>query len=291
MAIRIGVLGNCDTGGVSYALRAMLSEHEVIAFTPPGKADERDAWYAELPTKSDVILVNNSVFKGTARPLLEPSLDKIQRYPMSQFAAFHPDCCYVGVKATKLLIFPAYNSAICVAGYVRGLTQAQVYDLFCADVFDKLGYFDGWDPSVAHMQAEFTECAMDFRPFYLKVKRLGAFMHSMNHPKAETLITLARFLALGFGASKEVLEMPVALSDGLAGLDWPLYPEIGEVYGLRGSYSWKMAGELVDLRSFIARSFERYAELGLTAEGVFFGHHDFHTRFGNLLNERGIGNG
>jgi hypothetical protein len=215
----------------------------------------------------------------------------IQRYPTSRFRAFHPDCCYVGVKATNSLIFPAYNSAICVGGYLRGLTQAQVHDLFCAEVFGELGYLDEWGPSVAGLEAEFTECSMDFRPYYLKVKRLGAFMHSMNHPKVEAIVTLARFIALGFGASKAALEMPVAMSDGLATLDWPLYPEIGEVYGFPGSYSWRMDGQLLGLRPFIERSFERYAELGLTAEGVFFGSHDFHPRFSKVLNMWGIGNG
>lgn len=288
---RIGVLGNCDTGGVSFALRAMLPGHEVYPFTPPSAAAERDAWFAELPTKADVILVNNGVFKAHAGTLLQPSLDKIRRYPNSHFSAFHPDCCYVGVKATNSLIWPAYNSAICIGGYVRGLSQGQVCALYSGDVFEKLGYFDGWDHSVTRMQAEFTECGMDYRPYHLKVKRLGAFMHSMNHPKFEAIVTLARFLAPEYGAAKEAMEMPVAIADGLAGLDWPLYPEIGEVYGVRGAYRWKLDGTLVDLQTYVSQTFARYAELGLTAEGVFFSHADFHKRFNDVLNERGLDNG
>lgn len=291
MAIRIGVFGNCDTGGMSYALRAMLPGHQIKALTPPGPAAERDAWFADLSNQHDILLVNNTVFKGGARIALEPSLERIRRYPTSRFAAFHPDCCYVWVKSRGGPIFPAYNSAICLAGFVRGLSQAQVIELFTGEVFEKVGYFDAWNSSVKHMQEEFADCGMDHRPFHLKVKRLGAFMHSMNHPKIEAIVTMARFVALQLGAKAEVLERPVTMPDSLAGLDWPLYPEIGEIYGVRGGYTWKIDGELLDLERFVAYSFARYTELKLKIGDVSFHDDSFHEQFAAILNERGIGSG
>jgi hypothetical protein len=286
---RIGVLGNCDTGGVTYSLRALLPDSEVIPLTPPGNAAEKAAWFADLPNKAELLLVNNSVYKGSVRPLLEPHVAQIKRYPNSTFGAFHPDCCYVGMKPGNALISPAYNSAICVAGFIHRLTQRQVLNLFCDEVFDKIGYYRMWDTSVKAMQKEHSECSMDFRPYYLKVKRLGAFMHSMNHPKIDAVIVMAKFLALELGASASMLDMPVSVADGLAGLDWPLYPEIGEFYGLRGGYAWKFEGRVLGLEEFIARSFARYTVLELTAENVFFSNPGFHKLFATVLSERGIG--
>jgi hypothetical protein len=291
LTTRIGVLGNCDTGGIAYSLGAMLPRHRIAALIPPRETEERIAWFAGLGARHDLILVNNSVFKNDARHLLEPHMGQVRRYPTSHFSAFHPDCCYVGVKATNTLISPEYNSAICMAGFVRGLSQEQVVALFSRTVFEKLGYFDAWAPNVKHMQKEFSECGMDHRPYHLKVKRLGAFMHSFNHPKIETVVTLARFIALDLGAHSDVLDRPVDQADRLAAYDWPLYPEIGKFYGVRGVYMWKMDDKFLGLEDFVAKSFARYAELGLTAEGVFFGSSDFHERFAEILNERGIGNG
>jgi hypothetical protein len=288
---RVGVLGNCDTAGMANALRVLMPDRQIVPLTLPSDAAQRTQWLADLPHQADLVLVNNTVFKGGLRPMLEPHLSLIRRYPTSHFSAFHPDCCYVGLKASNKLISPAYNSALCVAGFVRGLSQEQVLGLFRGEVFEAVGYYNGWEPSVKKMQEEFTESSMEFRPYYLKVKRLGTFMHSINHPKIETLITMARMVAMELGASSSVLEMPVAMADGLAGLDWPLYPEIGEFYGVRGRYLWKIDGEVLGLEAFVARSFARYAELGLTADSIFFSHPSFHERFSALLNERGIGNG
>jgi len=290
LSTRIGVLGNCDTAGMAAALRSLMTGSEIVALTPPGGATERKVWAAELPNKVELVLVNNTVFKGWAGELLEPQPVQIRRYPTSIFSAFHPDCCYVGIKSTNSLIHPAYNSALCVAGFVHGVSQEQVVPLFCSEVFEQLGFYDGWAPSVKRLQGEFAESGLDFRPYYLKVKRLGAFMHSINHPKVDAVITMARFLAIELGAGSEALETPTAVGDSLAGLDWPLYPEIAEFYGLRGGYVWKMDGQIMGLNAFVARSFARYAELGLKANEVFFSHPEFNERFATVLNERGIGN-
>ena len=94
-------------------------------------------------------------------------------------------------------------------------------------------------------------------------------MYSMNHPKAFVLADVARALL-----QREKLPIQDVdfddfnVDDIVRGSVFPVYPEIAEHYGHRGSYTFKLAnyrlsrsvGEFMTLRQFVESSFHVYAK-------------------------------
>ncbi len=270
---RIGVWGVCDTGGISITLRNLLPDAEVTALLQPNDPAEHAAWFASFRDTQDVLVVAASRALPAEVIGMEEAGFRIIRYPVTYFRAFHPDLFYVGRRSDKKLIEPAYNSGICVWCYVNDVSRERAASLFNHDTYAALGYYDQWEPNVATLQAEYDKYGLDFRAFYLKVKRTGAFMHSINHPKAETLTALGKVIARKLGAPESVMDAPIRIPDGLAHLDWPVYPEIGRFYGVRSTYRWTVPrNDLppLGLQDFIARSYKRYQELGLVRSDIFY---------------------
>jgi hypothetical protein len=269
---RIGIWGTCDTAGMLAALRALLRRDKVFSVgSMPDDAGERDKWVQWIAESFDFLLV--PISREIPAPLdeLQGNGLSIIRYPSIFFKAFHPDLTYVGRNTTGGLVEPHYNSALCVWSFVNDVPASRAAKLFSGDVFAELGYFDAWNSSVDALRLEFEKCDMDFRGFFLKVKRTGAFMHSFNHPKAATLVAVARCVAHGLGEPASVLETPVTIFDALAQWDWPIYPEIGEYYGLVTDYQWTIEGEVLGLESYIEYMYNIYGTLNLKKDNLFFG--------------------
>ena len=275
MSRRIGVWGACDTGGVSAALQILLKGDTVSALIQPdGDEEEKRLWVDSLPQHFDVLLISLSRQIPRRPAGQDDGAPQIVRFPVIHFNAFHPDLTYVGRLTDNTLIQPDYHSGICVWSFVNGLPADRTVELFKGDIFEALNYFDGWDASVAALQTEFVKCGLDFRLFLQKVKRNGAFMHSFNHPKAATLITLAKCIAIKLGEPEAVMEVPVYFVDGLAHLDWPVYPEIGEHYGVETLYRWTNGNDAQDLTEYVAAAFDRYKELNLKRDEIFYNQRD-----------------
>lgn len=272
MAVRIGVLGACDTGGMSFSLKAMLPSYDITPLIMPA-ADQRPGWAAALPSQFDRLAINKGVLSANKALLAATGLP-MTVYPQLYFRAFHPDCCYAGRTSDRNLFRlsqnGAYHSALCIGSFLRGLPASETITLFNHDVFAELGYLSAWDECTKEMSKEFVDTDLDFRSFFLKIKRSGAFMHSFNHPKIGSIVLVARMLAASLGASRAFAEREIAVGDGLAGLNWPLYPEIADNYSLRGAYLWSHGDKWLGLADYIATCYAHYEELGITPETVFF---------------------
>lgn len=46
-----------------------------------------------------------------------------------------------------------------------------------------------------------------------------------NHPRADTLVLLAKFVAMHLGEDGSVLDREILIDDGLSFDIWPVYPE------------------------------------------------------------------
>lgn len=273
MSRRIGIWGVCDTGGLTLALQQLLPNDQIVPLQSFMVGDELTAWFSDLPKFVDVLITPISRELPECAAAMEETGFQILRYPVTVFRAFHPDLFYVGRKSDGKLVEPHYNSLICVWSFVNEVSADGAVSLFNAGTFEALGYFDQWNSSVAALQIEYERCGLDFPRYYLRVKRLGAFMHSFNHPKAQSLVTLARLLACKLGAPRSVMDDPVEIADSLASMNWPIYPDIGAVYGLRTIYAWPAVtpgGPSIGLQDFVANSYRRYTELGLRRDDIFF---------------------
>lgn len=229
---RIGVWGACDTGGLSASLALLLHNYEVSALRPPTEDNLRNAWIESMQERVDILVVPISWQQPGWE--LAVQLDELRKaglqvvsYPLIVFRAFHPDMAYAYRGALANLISPPYNSKIVAWSYANKVSISQVVIFFNESVFSALGYFDIWNQEVSKLQLEFEKCNLDFQFFYWKVKRMGAFMHSFNHPKIQAIVALAKCITMKIvGRNEAMTNTSLEIPDGLAHADWPIYPDI-----------------------------------------------------------------
>jgi hypothetical protein len=190
---------------------------------------------------------------------------RVVRIPIIRFSAFHPDLCYATNAATKAYTSPHYNSKIAVWCDRNELEISNAARLFNKGSYRALGYFAQWHVSEYITGQLFQDAGLstaEFARFFAAIKRRGAFMHSVNHPSIQTIVELARIVAIRLGADARTVDREIVLADGLAESLWPVYPEIADELALSGSYVWKFEDErvpIVGLEKYLEFAYKGYA--------------------------------
>lgn len=266
---RIAVAGGCQAFGVAYGMRLLLPEAQVDHFTvDPGTItdigmlgrvlDDYDfSFCSDFP--------KGFVRGGESADLFRVS--KAKRYPLIAYGGFHPDFMYVhsGRYSTNNLTGPMgpYHSAVAVFAFVVGLPAGETERLYRRAVYERLGYFETWKRSTDYLLSHAKQTGIDLTQPYLRWSRKGCFMHTPNHPKAHVLFDLAGAMLAHVGLPVADLDFDQFALDPLASqMILPLYPEVAEEFGLRGSYLFRLpraaGGGALTLREFIRRSYRAY---------------------------------
>ncbi len=265
-ARRIVVSSNCQTGGVAGGLQAIFPDHQIVPVPVPG-ADDHALELAEQLKDADAW-----VSTGRFDLLSHGARTSIQlvRIPTVIFCGFHPDVVHVKCISTQARPSPNYNSAIVVWAYRHNIPARHAVHLFNHTTFCDLGYLDAWNESADLLESAFRESDLDFRRFYLAMRRQGVFMHTPNHPKAIALVTVAKLAAQHLGAGADILSRPIDMNDGLNHLVWPLYPGIGESLALPSSYEWKMGHGrvLCGLEAYVESAYHDYRGQGISPDDL-----------------------
>jgi hypothetical protein len=263
---KIIVSSNCQTSGIALALQNIFWEDEVLAIPYPHQTDE----YLFETCSSCNILVTSGRFDLFQKL---PGTVKVIKLPELYFSAFHPDLIYVQKKSTGEYFAPHYNSAICVWAYMNGLSVENTMHLFALDVYNELGYFLNFQTDVQELTRRFVECDLDIRlflPFLLR--KNSSFMYSVNHAKADTLVRLAKIIALKINPDHSFMNKSIDISDGLTSTFWPVYPEIAEFYALpEGSFDWQFDfHRIYGLKNYITHTFEHYRIQNISPNDIGF---------------------
>ena len=273
---RIAVVGNCQSFGIAYGMKLLVPHAHVDRFTIVRKgATSLDMLARTLSNYDHVFSLEfqPGFVRGGGWEELKARLPAVAPIPSIVFSGFHPDTIYI-LDPTRSG-FPVegptgpYHSAIALFAWLRGMNVDQTVALFGEPLFEALGYFDVWQDS-AH---EFLELArtsgLDLSAELVRWSRSGPFMYSMNHPKAHVLFDVAKALLTRAGVKTGPVEFAdFAVDDIVRGVVFPVYPEIAERYGHRGSYLFKRAnyrlarniGQFDDLRAYVEGSFAAYAK-------------------------------
>ncbi len=267
----IVISSNCQIGGLAAALQCIFPNRD-IGVQPFPKADNPDAVksFRNILKGARVWVTSGRLELGTELPL------EIIRIPDLNFGAFHPDMRVAINVTTNLLTTPTNNSQIAAWAYNNQISKPAAARLFNRGVFKSLGYLDCWAPSVDALRTRFTNIGIttvEFEQFFLRVKRMGQFMYTFNHPRIEALSELARIVARRLGADTELAEREIVVPDALTFALWPLYPEIGEELGLRGSYHWRLSTgptffDLHGIKAYLDYAYRSYEEQGIRPAGV-----------------------
>ena len=195
----------------------------------------------------------------------------VTRVPLTAFEAYQPDLCYVTVDG-QVLRGPMfdYHSKIVVAAWRKGLSQADALALFNAAYYERFGYFGIWEACKAQYLGSYADSGLDLARAFPTWSREGAFMHSVNHPAIRVVADIARALLAADGlAPRETDFLP---HDNLKNAPvWPVYPEIAEALGVRGSLLFKVhnAYRFLELEEFIAASYAAMAAHPVESVKVF----------------------
>ena len=252
------VIGNCQTTGLVNSLTILSPDVDVEGCDVWQLSKDRDYWNDKIASYQHLIVISDcrhSEIVDFRR------YKNITWFPSFIFQAFHPDMCYVicpdGIFKSPM---DEYNSCLIFAAYQSNLSIQETFQLFNDDVYRSVGFYDFWEYEKKSLIERFDECELDIRASLVHWVRSGCFMHSMNHPKINTVYDIAR--AITQKIRKQYAESPIRPHDNLTvGPIYPIYPEIADQFGLKdGSYLFKPMGSYkqMDLKAFIEGSFQAY---------------------------------
>lgn len=269
--MRICVVGNCQAALIADALAAFHPGAEVVRHNI---GDARviagaDAIAASLPDYDRVF----------AHPIFDPRLGALRKdallavrpdtilVPAVLFGGFQPDCIYVRDETGPLpLPLNVYHSAIAAAGFAAGLDVARTVRLFGALTYARLGYFDEYGTERRKLVAGLARQGLDVADRIGAWQRTGAFMFTINHPRAAPVTDIVRLILRARG---EATPDHDDLADIVGERLWhhpvfPVYPEIGRRIGVPGHTLFRSdvgphsVSAPMDLQMFVERSFEVY---------------------------------
>ncbi len=253
------VISNCQTVGLANCLSLLEPQARVESCNLWQLRKRAKHWKARLGEYDHLFLAPE--VKTFGLPDLD-GLSHITWVPSVIFGGFHPDLCYIqSPKGVLKGPLDDYHSLIAISAFRQGLSPAKTVTLFRPEVFQRIGYFDGWSAQRAQLLADFSAFDWDMRETFLRWARRGVFMHSPNHPHIEVLFDQARMVVEK--VQGRAWDGGFRPHDNLAsGPAFPVFPEIAERLGMMGgSYLFKPLNEyrLLDLEGFLESCFALYA--------------------------------
>ncbi len=256
------------------ALQQLLESHEVFAIESIAALRENS-----LRPAADLLLGCDLIFSHDLSEQYGPISSNTLRHghenvriiPNIAFTGFHPDCIYIPHGSGVLgSVIGEYHSAIAAAAFALGADVYAALRQFNDEVFNKLGYFDEFNKATIFLDRVMTSLGLDLSDEWPQWMARAPFMHTVNHPKAFVLASIARLLAVQAELIPPTTRGVEPVYDLLSPYAvWPWYPELAERLGSRGSHLFKKPGgpDLVTgqgvfmtLREFVERSFAIYAE-------------------------------
>ncbi|WP_376098632.1 WcbI family polysaccharide biosynthesis putative acetyltransferase [Roseomonas sp. CCTCC AB2023176] len=269
--MQICVVGNCQSALVADALAAFHPGAEIVrhnigdAKVIAGAAEIA----ASLPAYDRVF--SHPIFDERLGPLRRDAMlaarPDVVFVPGILFGGFQPDCIYVRDEAGPLPSpLNVYHSAIAAAGFAAGLDVARTVRLFGALTYARLGYFEEYEAERIKLIRHHARLGLDISDRIGAWQRGGAFMFTVNHPRAAPVTDTVRLVLRQRGEAAPDYD---DLSDIVGERLWnhpvfPVYPEIGRRIGVPGHTLFRSVvgpdgvSAPMDLRMFVERSFVIY---------------------------------
>ena len=251
------VLSNCQAVSLARAITA-IAETVDCASCDAWQMKERIAADPDYFRQFDfaLILPNLRDFSGFPSDRLPPNAD----LPGFSFSGYHPDCCYVAAAGERIPDGPVgpYQSMIALAGYKEQIGPKETARFFNDRIFEQAGYYRQWQAQRDEMIERFAGFGYDIRGIFRRAGRGRCFMHTIDHPDIRLMIEMAKAVLRRFDrAYREEAPLPV---DVLADLSWPVYPEVGEQFGVAGDYRFRPISQYVtlDLNEFLEEQFASF---------------------------------
>ena len=264
MALRIGVLSNCQHESLAVALQALLPSAEIISYElnhviadPVG----RDRIAAALLGCDQVISQDIAPGYGPlGTRVLRKSVARFHLIPAFQFGGFHPDIVHAVLDRVPLEgPIGSLQSRIVLAAFLGGLSAEEAAAMFNSMVFGRLGYFDAAAEHSALLLEKFAAYDIDLSQHLPQWMAAGCFMHDPIHPKIGVFLDLARIACGMMGIVPEANPRITMLRDPLAAFPtFSFLPEIAARLGMRpeGAIRGALPSPPMTLPDFVQGSFK-----------------------------------
>ena len=252
------VISNAQTHNLANSLRLLSNDIRI---------DHADVWtfgsnmaqYRELLPNYDRVIIHPHVERGYCD---FSAVRQLSRIPSIKFDAYHPDICFV--LANDLPFdgaMGAYHSMLVLAAYKAGLNIEKTRALFRREIFERCGFLDRWEGERQQLLDHFAEYGLDITAPFRAWSRRECFMYGIDHSKARPIHDIAHVFLQACGIEPHQTDI-VPADTIMTGSCFPVYPEIGEVLGVEGSYMFKRYQQyrLISLEHFIELSFAAYAQ-------------------------------
>lgn len=253
------LIGNCQVHGLAQCLAALSRGLVVEAIDEPTYIRDADKLHATLDGFDRILAMDVMLPKLPA--VTGP---RVFRLPAVLFSGYHPDFCYlsrVGPLSRGLL--GQYHSVTAYSAFVLGMDVHATIALFERGMYEAMGGIAHWEEAKAALVRNFAASGLDVKPHFVRWSRRGVFMHTMNHPRIDVLMDVARLLLRQAGL--EVVDPGLFPMDNLlSGPVLPVYPDVGARLGVQGNYWFKLGGNyrMIGLEEFVESSFETYRSAG-----------------------------
>ena len=234
------LLSNCQTVGLANSFQLLNPALRVTAVdiwtyrADPQTYNRKMAEVDRLVVHPDIAALPEYDDRGARMINYLPSID---------FGAYHPDTGYFqhngGVLDGPMM---AYHSILAVAAYNAGLHVADTVALFAGKTYEKCGYMADWAPQRAALIRRFADHGVPLAGVFPHWGRKRAFMYSVNHPRIEQIHDVARQFLHALGLPSIATDI-IPGDNMIHGPCMPVYDEVGEALGVRGSYLFKLPGE------------------------------------------------
>jgi hypothetical protein len=271
------LISNCNTYALARSLQ-LLSNSFDLDYVDVWQFKREMANYAKQIPNYDRVIINPEV-ELTGYDF--SSVENLNKIPNLEFDAYHPDFCFVGARGERLYKPVAgSHSMIVLAAFQAGFGVEKIRKLFRSDIYERCGFFSRWEPARDRLISSFAAFGMDISNPFRRWSRGESFMHGLGHPKARPIFDIARIFLKTRGVEINKTDL-VPFDTIVDGACLPVYPEIGELFGARGSYMFKIPGEykLISLEKFIELSCETYSQFEMNELAVEPG---FSARFNRV---------
>ncbi|ACM26537.1 WcbI family polysaccharide biosynthesis putative acetyltransferase [Rhizobium rhizogenes] len=271
------LVSNCQTFGVGNSMELLSPHFKIDAVDIWQFKKNIEKYKDELPNYFRVII--HPQFRDMDFDF--SSAQNLSLLPSIKFDAYHPDICYAFSNGLLNGPMGPYHSMIVIGAYSLGLSVDVTRRLFRRDIFEACGFFDRWEDQRSQLLQTFATVGLDISDQFRKWSRNGPFMYSVDHAKAACLHDIANVFMRHHGI--ETVDGKLIPPDTLVnGACLPVYPEVGEEYGVNGSYFFKLPNEyrLISLGHFIELSFATYSRLPI---GSLLVEHPARGRYDKIL--------
>jgi len=267
--MKVIIIANCAHRAYYNYLTGTHPDWDVRAVVPV----QAKSWIAEGREAFGAFLAEADLFVGFTgvneiATYVNPSAHKVGLPPFA-FRAFMPDL--IGVKGfTGVLESGDAHSRIAMAGYLSGLTTQETAQLFNAEHYGQLGYYDQYEDHRAAMLAKAAKCGFDLTEAldcWLKTDR---FLYYPVHPNTRFFFDMIHMAMMSSGCPPDISDAAVSdlrngFDDYLSnGVHWPVYPEIASHFGIEAwPTHWRLSaannsGQSYNLEQMLEKSFALY---------------------------------